>query len=76
MVDGEPGLEFADPWRRLLLALNEFAAHLVVTTGVLGSIRLARMAIEFFCDGQLIWFKGTPFGPFDAEWLFQASDSP
>jgi hypothetical protein len=66
--------EFADAWWRLLLALNEIATHLVATIAVLASIWLVQNAIQRLSGGSLIFFEGTLLGPFNVEWLFQASD--
>jgi hypothetical protein len=65
----------AGPWRRTLLVLNEYAAHLVSLVGVLAGFKV----VEYFVrltnhNEELIFWKGNPYFEFRAQWGFDTVD--
>src|SRR6266436_990350 len=63
------------PWRRTLLVLNEYAAHLVAIVGVLGGFKVVEYFVRLTNHNEaLIFLKGYPYFEFHAQWFFNAAD--
>jgi hypothetical protein len=65
----------ARPWRRTFLVLNEYAAHEVSLIGVLAGFKILEYLVRLTTQGQpLIFWKGSPYFEFNAQWFFDTAD--